>query len=1096
MRHQAALLLCLLAPLTWAADDVAQKNCTGQESALVVSLQGTLEYDPVSKGQWKTIQLNQTLCEGSRIHVGPYSRASVLLPNDVVVRIDEDTVLTFNALNPEKPALMDLLKGFVHFISRTPKHLQINTPIANAGPEGTEFALSVNNRSASLWVYEGGVKFFNNKGSLSLKPGQGAQAFPGQTPVARIDIKPVDAVNWALYYPALLPYPDASMKIDGNIRTAIQDFRQGRIIPAISRLNSLPPDKQTPYFYKVRGAMLLTVGRVQLAQQDITTLFKQNPKDAEALALQSVLALTQNRKEEAYDLAKQAITSNPQSASAYSALSYAEQGRFELEKALQTANQATKLASHDAMVWARKAELELALGLTSDSESTVQQAEKLDADLERTQTIIGFSHLQQMDADKAMQAFDKALKLDSTSPLARLGLGLAKIRNGDLEEGRQDLEIAAILDPNNSLIRSYLGKAYYEENRNPLAEDQFNLAKERDPKDPTPYFYNALKKQTENRPVEALQDLQKAIELNDNRAVYRSKQLLDSDRAARGASLARVYNNLGFEQRGVIEATSSLQIDPTNFSAHRFLSDTYVVQQDRETAQLSELLQAKMLQPIIINPVQPHLSVSDRGLLNSSGIANSSFQDFTRVFEHNKPQLLLSGIAGTQNSFGDEATLSGIYRKLSYSFGQYHFETDGVNNFGVKQNDQKATKELHDIYDVFLQSELTKRLNLQFEYLNRNSFLNHTNQDTKGLLNQNEVRTGFHFNLSESQDLLGFYKYTDIDIKQNDDIFIDTKDNIKSNLWEGQYINTGSIYRLTSGFSYYDYNTIQNFSPTLTKQNGYALYVYPYLRLFDKLGLTLGLSYNNESKQQEIDIGNSDQTHLSKWNPKLGLQFDFTRHSKFRLAYITSFKKPLWVSQTLEPTQIAGFNQLFDDFNESSYKFYGAAIDFSWNGLFAGVEINHRRIFSFEQGTENLKRYTDAFKAYISYAIDNISFNTEYRYEKSNIFNNTIIFTHKIPVQLKYFNQNGLFFNINPTLILQDNLNNNSNSKFFVVDIGAGYRLPKRMGILSIELKNVFNDKFIYTNTSNITGLQSDVFYNNLEFYPQRTVFGRVTLNF
>ena len=100
---------------------------------------------------------------------------------------------------------------------------------------------------------------------------------------------------------------------------------------------------------------------------------------------------------------------------------------------------------------------------------------------------------------------------------------MAKIRNGDLEEGRQDLETAAILDPNNSIVRSYLGKAYYEERRSTLAEDQFKLAKERDPKDPTPYFYDAINKQTTNRPVEALHDMQKAIELNDNRGVYRSK---------------------------------------------------------------------------------------------------------------------------------------------------------------------------------------------------------------------------------------------------------------------------------------------------------------------------------------------------------------------------------------------------------------------------------------------------------------------------------------------------------------------------------------------------------------------------------------------
>jgi hypothetical protein len=49
-----------------------------------------------------------------------------------------------------------------------------------------------------------------------------------------------------------------------------------------------------------------------------------------------------------------------------------------------------------------------------------------------------------------------------------------------------------------------------------------------------------------------LQDLQKSIELNDNRAVFRSRLLLDQDLAARSASLGRIYNDLGFQQLALI----------------------------------------------------------------------------------------------------------------------------------------------------------------------------------------------------------------------------------------------------------------------------------------------------------------------------------------------------------------------------------------------------------------------------------------------------------------------------------------------------------------------------------------------------------------
>jgi hypothetical protein len=67
-----------------------------------------------------------------------------------------------------------------------------------------------------------------------------------------------------------------------------------------------------------------------------------------------------------------------------------------------------------------------------------------------------------------------------------------------LEAGREDIDIAASLDPHNSLARSYLGKVYYEEKRDKQAGDQFAIAKELDPKDPTPWFYDAIRKQSIN----------------------------------------------------------------------------------------------------------------------------------------------------------------------------------------------------------------------------------------------------------------------------------------------------------------------------------------------------------------------------------------------------------------------------------------------------------------------------------------------------------------------------------------------------------------------------------------------------------------------
>ena len=206
--------------------------------------------------------------------------------------------------------------------------------------------------------------------------------------------------------------------------------------------------------------------------------------------------------------------------------------------------------------------------------------------------------------------------------------------------------MAASLDPNNTLVRSYLGKAYYEEKRTGLDEREYAVAKELDPKDPTPWFYDAIAKQTTNRPVEALHDLQQAIELNDNRAVYRSRLLLDADLAARSTSLGRIYSDLSFQQLALVEGWKSVNTDPTNFSAHRFLADSYAILPRHEIARVSELLQSQLLQPINITPIQPRLAESNLFLISAGGPGALSFNEFNPIFNRDRLALRRAALPG------------------------------------------------------------------------------------------------------------------------------------------------------------------------------------------------------------------------------------------------------------------------------------------------------------------------------------------------------------------------------------------------------------------------------------------------------------------
>lgn len=1114
MRYPAVSLFIITLPVFGQSPAFAQ-NCPQKTVASLIALQGKVLIAANGNTNPHEAKLNDRICQGDTVTISSNSRASLELPGNQILSLKEQTQITLAELNINTASIIKIAKGFLNFISRKPKEIKIESGITNAMPLGTEFAFNVDDHNASVWVYEGKVKVYNPHGSVVIVPGnQFAQVQKGKAPQVQLDIHPQDAVNWALYYPPLLAYPANMNAVYTDIQLAVDAYRHGKVAEALSHLDNLSATKQTAYFHKIRGAMRLSIGQDELALVDINALLTNNPADAEALALQAVRALSQNRKDEAFALANKAITANPQSAVAYSALSFAEQGRFKLENALAAAQQASKLAAHDAFVWAHKAELELALSLTAASEKSAQRALSLDANLERTQTVMGFSHLTQMATDEALHSFQRAIQLDSSAPLPRLGLGLAKIKDGDLAEGRKDIEIAALLDPNNSLIRSYLGKAYYEENRNNLAGEQLNLAKARDPKDPTPYFYDALKKQTENRPVEALRDLQTAMELNDNRAVYRSKQLLDSDRAARGASIARIFNTIGLEKRATIEASKSLSLDPADSSSHRFLSDAYLRSPRQKIAQVSELLQAQLLQSINTNPIQPHLSVTGLGSISGIGFSDAGFKDFTYVFDHDRPQLTTSGFVGNHNTYSDEVVVSGIYKKLSYSFGQFHYETDGFRpNSGIDQN----------VYDVFLQMALTTKLNIQFEFKKQEidqgnqslSFIQLPTQTQS--LNRQIVRGGGHWTINSKNDVIFSVTYDkrleNYITNDNDSthIIADSRNGFTGEL---QFINRFSFGNVLVGGGSYNfkgiYNQIKNnkYDPILCDIDpsacepsvidnvypifsGYNFYTYYNFKILGNLTTTIGIGYENYRRT-------IPSIEINKINPKLGFTWDVTQNFRFRAAYFKTVKRLLAADQTIEPTQVAGFNQFYDDFNGTSGGFFGIALDGRvTSNLYGGFEYNHRELKQLNAQTgDNIEinnTREDKYSSYLYWSpISELAFNLELQHEKqTGLKLNTI--TTLLPISIKYFNPVGFFSSVKSTFIWQNNISEKNAEYFLIIDGVVGYRLPKRLGIISFEARNIFNRHFKYEDLSAIS---SDPFSIYSPFVPERTFFGKLTINF
>ena len=215
---------------------------------------------------------------------------------------------------------------------------------------------------------------------IRVKPGiKSAVAEAGRAPVLRVVARPRDAVQWALYYPPVIYVPP-------------------HVVPVRA-------ESADPRALASQASSLLAVGRVDEARADLDRALSIDPNNSDAFALQSIIAVVQNEKDKALVLAQKAVEADSQSSAAQVARSYAQQAQFDLEGARSSLEKAVQVNPEDALAWARLAELRASFGELDKSLEAAEKAVALNPNLSRTQTVLGFAYLVQVNTAKAKEAF-------------------------------------------------------------------------------------------------------------------------------------------------------------------------------------------------------------------------------------------------------------------------------------------------------------------------------------------------------------------------------------------------------------------------------------------------------------------------------------------------------------------------------------------------------------------------------------------------------------------------------------------------------------------------------------------------------------------
>lgn len=1096
----------------------------------IVSVQGAADVSRAAAAP-AAVVADTPLCAGDRLVVRSRGRVAVLLNNQTVMRLDEGASLTLTEAGEPGGLQVEGLRGRLHVISRTPRRFRVTTPFLNASVDGTEFHVAATSTSSAVQVFEGVVTASNDAGSVRVSSGEQAVALARDTaPSRQLVVRPADAVVWTVHIPTLIAFDAERSVLDGPLgdiwRRAAEQVRQGRPDEAEALLVSIPPEARVPRVRIERAALLLQLGRVDAARQELGELRRLAPDSSEARALEAMIAVIENDREQALALANEAVALDPSAGAARIALSYAHQARFEIEAARDSVAAAVRQAPGHALAHARLAELELALGRLDAAMDAARRSVALDAGIAKTSTVLGFAQLARIDVAAARVSFDEAIRLDQTDPLPWLGRGLAKIRRGELAAGREDIEVAAVLDPPNSLIRSYLGKAYHEERRGPLADTQLQLAKQLDPLDPTPHLYEAIRLRALGRPGEALDSLLASVALSDNRAVYRSRQLLDQDLATRQVGLAAVFNDLLAERDATALASESLAEDPGNHSAHRFLAEAYAQRERHDIARTSELLQAQLLQPLTINPVAYEPPQADLGTMGAGGDSGVVTSDYSSMFDIEGVRVQFGVLAGNRGNWVGRSAASLLQGRFSGGVGHYSSSTDGF-----RPNSDIA----HRMSSAFGQYALSHATSLLLDLLTRHSRYgdvalqfdpDYFSSRDRARVRQDSVRAGATHRVDTSTTWLASVA-RNVE-RTGYDFFAD-------GFFDGQlrFVDRTTLYELQVQHRTRDWSAVagaarsnvdsstslrldytpafgQPCTPDVAPCEGsdsgqprqWNVYVYTNWRIRKGMAATVGLS------RDRYDDGT---VAIDRWNPKLGIRVEPVPGIVVRAAGFGTVKRALVTRQTIEPTQVVGFNQFYDDVVGTMSRFRVAAVDWRGAKARAGVEVGRQ---SAEVSTGLLGPGLESIapqRQRVRWARVDSTWHPSARWVlgigarwDGFDWNATIptdaptyLRTARIPVRLRAFLPSGLSAEVTATWVgqrvrrLADSQVPTGSDNFVVTDFSLRYRIPERRGALGLEVRNLFNRRFSY---------QDDDFRNTeaqlAQYLPVRRLWMTASLAF
>jgi tetratricopeptide (TPR) repeat protein len=919
------------------------------------------------------------------------------------------------------------------------------------------------------------------------------------------------------------------------VGAALARYQTGDAVGAYLLMKSADkPNPGHPIVTAMTGYFAMLLGRTEEASRLLTVAAGSSSPVAQVLGkcYLAQMAIVQNRKEEARVQADGALALMPASPLAQLTRALVDIADFQLPAAQRRLEKALEADPRflDAALYLGRIYLggNYFTRARRVADQALQQAPR-DAGV---LSLAGFVRVAFRNFEKAKELFTRSIQESPRLGEPHLGLALCQFRFREKEQGLSEMLTATLLDPRLSAYQSELGKAFYQVRAFDKALATWDYATQLDPKDPTPHFYKGIALTDLNRPGEAIQAINHSMDLNDNRAVFRSRLLLSRDQSTRNYNLARAYSQLGLGEWAQSKALTAVKLDPLNASPHLFLARAYEASNQRVTAFNTEDLLYRVLSPATQTTFR-YILENDYTSMFEMPYARATVQGGIGAWEerkaiHEDSVGAYGGIPGAaffgrgdynydpgfrgKNAFTETWNAEGIFKgeptvkgNLT-GYAQYNQEhsghTDSLNDYFYQNFTDFRVNNRFQNYELSYLHRFTPKVGLlafysfkRFDYHAFGNFLGYFDRTENVLLRShyfNEFNNYFHNVQVQGQfilgkhTLIGGYDYFTGPI-MNHTKFIDhlllTLDG------ENLVLPFGTFYQFTGPID-----------------RTYSLYLLDYWRVTPWMLVELGLFRDFARNARGADARTINNT---LWSPRLGLNFQLGPKHTLRLALMRYLDTHQLLTPLLIPAEVAGLPWVEDAQPGSEVRQVGASWEAQWDKkTFTALRFAATRV--------GIPRYFDAFpEEGPSYSY--IGWKTWRRYEASLFMNRIltnwlglragVIGKRVFPDEslkddfnlneytevnwllgLNFLTRKGWQGGITNRLVYQY-VRHRSTELFNIANLRFGKELPNKRGLITIEVQNLFNRHFYYR-------LEPSYYVYTPDFYPARRIIGKIQLWF